>query len=255
MPSHLAHANLHQLIGSLRTAGETPAGVLSQETLPTWPFVTISRQAGAGGVTFSRHLADHMNQRLPPPHEHPWQSLDHELVERIAADHHLSTDLIESLEKSSHTWISEFFDGLSHSDQSPSELHVFRRVVQTVRALARAGRVIMVGLGCVLITRDMPWGVHVRLVAPLEWRIKNLARLKNISEKEAREAVVVRDRDREAYLAKFWPEQQPLRPDLFHLTLNSSQMSELEMTEAVAPLIHETAAIGVRVPVAMGGRG
>jgi cytidylate kinase len=253
MPYYLAHTNLRQLIGSLRTAGETPTGVLSQETLATWPFVTISRQAGAGGVTFSRHLAEHLNNRFPNPPEHPWQSFDHELVERIAADHHLSTDLIESLEKSSHTWISEFFSGLSLSDQNPSEMHVFRRVVQTVRALARAGHVIMVELGGMLITRDMPWGIHVRIVAPFEFRVKNLARLEKISEKEAREAVTLRDRDRDAFLAKFWPAQHPLRPEMFHLTLNSSLMSEQEMAQAVMPLIHETATMGFCVPAAVGG--
>ena len=222
--------------------------------LSTWPFVTISRQAGAGGVSFSRYLAEQLNRRFPEPPEHPWQSFDHELVERIAADHHLSTELIESLEKTSHTWISEFFSGLSHSDHSPSELSVFRRVVQTERALARAGHVIMVELGGVFITRDMPWGVHVRLVAPFEWRVKNLARLENTTETESRQRITLRDRDRDAFIAKFWPAQHPLRPDSFHLTLNSSLMSEQDMAQAIIPLIHEHAAMGVRVPAAMTGR-
>jgi cytidylate kinase len=236
---YVAQHNLLQLIGSLRTAGETPAGVLSQEPLPTWPFVTISRQAGAGGVTFSRLLAEYLNQRDWA--DHPWQSFDRELVERIAADHHLSTDLIDSLEKNNPTWISDFIDGLSHADKTPSELSVFRRVVQTVRALARAGHVILVGLGGVLITRGMPWGVHVRLVAPFEWRVKNLARLQNISEEDARQRVTVLDRDRDAFLRKYWPNDGLLRPDLFHLTLNSAVLSEQEMIQATVPLIHESA--------------
>jgi hypothetical protein len=175
--------------------------------------------------------------------EHPWQSFDRELVERIAADHHVSTELIESLEKSSHTWISEFFGGLSHSDHNPSELSVFRRVVQTVRALARAGHVILVGLGGVLITRDMPWGVHVRIVAPVEWRVKHLARFENITEERSRERVKLLDRDRDAFIAKFWP-NQTLRAELFHLTLNSAVMGEDQMVEAIVPLVRESAGVG-----------
>src|SRR5437763_15614664 len=108
----VAQLNMRQLIGSLRTAGASPPGVVSQDVLPTWPFVTISRQAGAGGITFARRLAEALNQRQSSQ-EHPWQSFDRELVERIAADHHVSTELSDSLEKSSHTWIEELFSGLS----------------------------------------------------------------------------------------------------------------------------------------------
>ncbi len=237
-----AHVNLPQLMGSLRTADKTPAG--AREARPVWPFVTISRQAGSGGVKFGRLLAEHLNQRNPD--EHPWNSLDRELVERIAADTHLSTDLIDSLEKSSHTWIEEFLGGLSHTDRSPSELAVFRRVMETMRALARAGHVILVGMAGELMTRNMPGGVRVRIIAPFEWRVRNLARNDGLDEGEAREKVRLLDRDRDAFVAKFWPHLCE-HPQVFHLTLNASMLSEEQMAQCVVPLIGAPLPEGVRV--------
>jgi hypothetical protein len=201
------------------------------------PFLTISRQAGVGAHALGDLLAKKLNSAQPP--DHPWQCLDRQLVERIAADHHLSTELIEGLEKSSHTWISEFLRGLSLADRgSPSELAVFRRVVETVHALARAGYVILVGLGGVLITRHMLGvrGVHVRVVAPFEWRVKTTAKFDQITEPVARERVKLADRDREAFFAKFWP-HTPISSELFHMTLNASMMSEEEMADSILPLV------------------
>jgi cytidylate kinase len=235
MPLGSAQFNLHQLMGSLRTAEETPAGVLTKESLPVWPFVTISRQAGSGGIRFGRLLADRLNHRHPS-HEHPWHSLDRELVQRIASDHHLSTELIDSLEKSSHTWIEEFITGFSHTDHSPSELAVFRRVMQTTRALARAGHVILVGLAGVLMTRDMPGGLHVRIIAPFEWRVKNLAKNDGIAEADAHEKVKLLDKDRNSFVAKYWPRLKD-HNEAFHLTLNASLLTEEQMADCVLPLI------------------
>jgi cytidylate kinase len=234
MPLGSAQSSLHQLLGSLRTAEETPAGVLTREARPVWPFVTISRQAGSGGITFGRMLAERLNRSLPAK-DHPWNCLDRELVERIAHDHHLSTELIDSLEKSSHTWIEEFISGFAHADHSPSDMAVFRRVMQTMRALARAGHVILVGLAGEQMTRGMPGGLYVRIIAPFDWRVKNLARNDGISEEDARHKVRLLDKDRVAFVAKFWPHVD--RAEFFHVTLNASLLSEEQMTDCVVPLI------------------
>jgi hypothetical protein len=221
-------------MGSLRTSEETPTGALGKEARAILPFVTISRQAGSGGIRFGRMLAERLN-RTGPPDQRPWNSLDRELVERIAQDHHLSTELIDSLEKSSYTWIDEFIGGFSHSDHSPSDLAVFRRVMQTMRALAHGGHVILVGLSGEQMTRGIPGGLHVRIIAPFEWRVMNLARNDGLSEQDARQRVKLLDKDRNAFAAKFWPHID--RTEFFHVTLNAGLLTEEQMADCVVPLI------------------
>jgi cytidylate kinase len=228
----LSSANLRQVIGSLRTTS-VPA-TASQSLLPHWPFVTISREAGSGAKNIGSLLAQRLN--LHAPSEHPWQALDRELVERIAADHHMSADLVASLEKSSHTWVAEFFHGLAHTDKMPSQMAVFKRVVETVRALARAGHVILIGLGSSFMARDIEGGLHIRLVGPLDARAANLARHENVSVSEARKRVEILDQERLAYFHRFWPRQQ-IRPDLFHAVFNVGYLKDEEIVAAIETLI------------------
>ena len=216
--------DLRHVVGSLRSTGQHAAH--PGEAPVVWPFVTISRQAGAGGHTMGTLLAKRLH----------WQCLDRELVERIAKDHNLCESLIDSLQHSSHTWISEFFNGLSHTDNQPSELAVFRRVVETVRALAQAGHVLLIGLGSVFITHDMPGGIHIRLVAPLEHRIHAMAQKRNVSESRARAIVKNLDSGRYSFYRRYWP-QTSVDAELFHITLNANLMHEEQMVDCVLPLI------------------
>jgi len=224
--------DLRQVFGSIRTAGIPNAA--SQGLLPIWPFVTFSREAGSSAKNIGMLLAKRLNET--ESNEHPWQCLNRELIERIALDHHMSAELIESLEKSSHTWISEFLSGLSRTDKTVSDMTIFKRTVETVRALARAGHVILVGLGSSFMARDLPGGFHIRLVGPLEVRVANLAKHENIPINEARKRVKLLDQDRLAFFQRFWPGQQ-LTPDLFHATFNVGYLKDEQIVAAIETLI------------------
>ena len=140
------------------------------------PFITISRQAGAGGRTFARALADRLNEA--DPEQRPWSVWDRELVEKVAREEQIPVTLVEELEVgvSHRRAFQDFLASLSaKNDEDLDEFQVYRRVAHTVRGLARAGRAIIVGRGGVYATVDLPTGVHVRLVAPLQDRVRHMA--------------------------------------------------------------------------------
>jgi cytidylate kinase len=241
MLPNVSHAGL--IVGSLRTVEVRPAADTRgwrKHAAP--PFVTISADAGTGGHALGRMLAERLTrleQKLSYAHEaeHPWQFLDRALVERIAADHHLSADLIESLEHSSHTWIDELFAGLSGSAKAPpSGTALVRRVAEIVRAVSQAGHVVLVGLAGVFITQNMPGGIHLRLVAPLDHRVAATAGERSMSIKDATRLVKADDDERYAFFRTYWP-NQPLSDDLFHLTLNTARLTPEQMLQAILPLV------------------
>lgn len=224
------------ILGAIRSTGmpaSAPAGVSAARQV--MPFVTISREAGAGGVTLARALVERLNGIEPD--ERPWQALDRELIERIAADHQISQELIASLEETSHNWLTDFFSGITlRDDPTPSEVRVFHSVAATVRALAQAGRVVMVGCGAGYIAGNMPGGVHVRLVADFQFRVRYMARLLNLPDEKAAEEVRRRDANRAAFFKRFFP-QRPIRPEEFTLTFNSGCLSEEEMVAAILAVL------------------
>jgi cytidylate kinase len=203
-----------------------------ESSAPALPFVTISRQAGAGGRTLARQLVARLNEI--DPGERPWKAWDRELVERVAAEHHIPEALVDSLEHP-RGWVEDFLASLS-DQQYLDEFQVYRRVVVAMRALALAGRAVIVGRGGVYATSDLPSGVHLRLVAPQKDRLARIAQQRNTSEGIAKNELQRLDQEREAFHRRYWP-RQALLPEIFSLTLNTSALTESQLVACVLPAI------------------
>jgi hypothetical protein len=206
----------------------------AQQFAEPLPFVTIARQAGAGGRTLALRLAKRLNER-DDPSDPPWRPYDRELVEKVAADHQLSKHLIEMLEDSSHNWIRELVEPFLHPSQ-PSELEVFHRVAATIRALAQAGRAVLVGRGGVFITGDMARGTHVYLVAPLEDRVRRLVEEWHLAEDEAGKLVREMDQHRQSFCRRHFPDQE-LVPEAFTITLNTANVTVDQLVDMLLPQV------------------
>ena len=228
---------LRPVLAAVISTGKPVRGTVSQvgAPAPPAPFFTISREVGAGGNTLAQALVLALNRHVDAG-ERPWEAYDRELVEKVAADHHISSSLIASLGDSGHSWFREVLSGLPGDSAEPSEFNLYRRVAQTIRALAQAGRVVLVGRGGVYITHRMPGGIHVRLVAPLEHRVNNMARQLNLNPGAAADHVRRLDKNRAAFYHHYWPQFQ-LTPDTFTITFNTAQLTEDQMTDTLATLM------------------
>jgi cytidylate kinase len=196
------------------------------------PFITISRQFGCGAFLVAEALAERLNQMSEK--EFPWAVYDRALVAKIADDHKLSEELVMRLSRKLRTELEESALGLLSS--FTPEIKVYKSTVATVRALAMHGRVIIVGRGGAVLTRDIPGGLHIRLIAPLEWRTERVAKLFNMELKEAKDYVVRMDAEREKYISKY------LGADIadnyhYDVIFNNSKVSTEKMVEAVVKLL------------------
>jgi cytidylate kinase len=198
------------------------------------PFVTISRQAGAGGKTVAATLAAALN-RIEEPANATWCAWDQELVTKVAADYAIPEAAVESLEDHNHPLLREIISSLVSQDHC-DEFKVYRGVATTIRALAGAGCAIIVGRGGVFLTGEMPGGVHVRLIAPLADRVARTAERLQISQSEAAARVREIDRNREAFYQRHWPTKR-VTPEAFSLTINTAAMSEEQIVACLLPLL------------------
>ena len=188
----------------------------------------MARHCGAGGSDVAERVAERLNwlHRSEPP----WRGYDRELVEKVAEDHELSTAMIETLTDDRRTWLSDTLGG------GPGEMALLRRVAATVRALAEAGRCIIVGRGGVFITRDMPGGMHVRLVAPREFRVRRKAAEWAVSEAEAGSRIRKIDENRRQFYQRYFPDAK-MSSETFALTINTEAVPEDKQIELLLSLI------------------
>ena len=68
-----------------------------EKSLESAPFITISRQFGCGAFPLAEAITSKLNEGTVS--DPPWAVYDRALVERIAADHQLSEELVELLQK------------------------------------------------------------------------------------------------------------------------------------------------------------
>lgn len=238
MPSHSSHSSrdLHNATVLLRAAlhlHTRPA--ISRGPEAPRLFVTISRQPGAAGRSLGRRLVERLQE---VDRAGQWSCWDQELVEKVSAEHDIEKTIVQMLEDGRHTWLTDLLGNLSSSDvrQHPDELKVYRRVATTIRALADAGRAVIVGRGGVFLTAGMPGGIHLRLVSPLSQRIAHTAEREGISRKQAEARVAEIERNRDAFYRRHWPGKS-LGPEAFTLTLNSSELTCEEMVDCVLQMI------------------
>jgi cytidylate kinase len=196
--------------------------------------VTVSRQPGAGGNTLSHRLAARLNQE----NEQDWSAWDRELIDKVAAEHNLSKELIEMIPTRRHNWLDDMLQGLFSSQTPPeiAEVRAYKKVMLTIRALASAGHAILVGYGGQFITQGMPGAIHLRLVAPIAHRLRHTVEREQITLKEAAERIHEIDQHRTAFYHRYWPHHSR-ESESFTMTLNVAELSVDEMIECVVPVI------------------
>ena len=163
---------------------------------PSGPFITISRETGTGVSEFTNALATRLDQVLPG--EKPWTVFDGNLVESMLESRKLSPFLACYLPEDN---VSEFQSSFGEIlGLHPSLWELAHRTNDMMHKLARAGHVILVGRGANLAAAGVDHGLHLRLVAPVEYRAKHKARELAVSVEAAASRNLNTDEARRKYV-------------------------------------------------------
>ena len=196
------------------------------------PFITISRQYGCPAWTLAEELASRLNQRLG---EEEYVIYDRKLLEWITANRSIEMDLVDSLNQRRKSELEDWVVSLISG--RPSEWSVFKELAKAVRSLAMHGRAILIGRGSSSITRDLPGGIHIRIIAPIDWRLNALQReWPDRSEKVSQETLLKLDRERESYVRKYLGED-PNAPEQYDITLNAARLTVDQQADVVEQLL------------------
>jgi cytidylate kinase len=158
-------------------------------------FVTISREAGAGGRSVGRRVVDRLNRG----DDHvPWTLFDRELVDAVIEQHDLPRELSRYMTEAG---IRRFEEAVSSVfGQSHSSFTLTKRMNQTILALGGLGNAVLLGRGSNLLTRALTGGFHVRLVADRKTRLEHLKSSQDLDDPRADARLRKLDKDRSAYV-------------------------------------------------------
>jgi len=164
---------------------------------PHQPFVTISRQAGAGAETVARLLADKLNAKSGKD-EQPWTVFDKNLITKVLEDQNMPQEIARHVHEDKDTTLKALVGELL--GMHPSMWTIFHHTSDTILKLARIGRCIIVGRGGNIITARLKGGLHVRLVAPESVRLAHLKSHLKLEDKAAEKYLHDEDTGRRRYV-------------------------------------------------------
>lgn len=199
-----------------------------------YPFVTISREAGAGGHLLAHVLVTDMLRETDRSLFEGWHVFDREICELVADDPELRGSM-EALVREEHGSALQSFLETLISGRSREDLR-YRRTFQVVRILALLGKVVLVGRAGACVTRDLPQGVHIRLVAPEETRVRWMMKKLKRTAEEARREIRRLDEERRRMVRTFF-HRDIADPLLYDVVWNSERADPHEISQAVLRMI------------------
>jgi len=196
------------------------------------PYLTVSREKGAGGNA----VAKLVGRRLG------WQVFDNEIVDEIAKKSHIRRQLIESLDERDQATIQDMIGQLMNLQEIDTSgyLDYLKQVMLT---LGHQGNVVIVGHAARFIL-PAQFGLSVRMVAPIEVRIRRIADKACLSLKAARVEVERTDRERVKSVRRHFGHDvtDPLSHDLI---INTAALSVEAAAEVIATALQRK--LGVQI--------
>lgn len=218
----MAKDSLARQMSEIHTNGE-------DDLADAGPFVAISRQFGCGGFSLGLLLLDLLNDDAKPGES--WQIYHKEILDSLAQETDLAPDILERRRRQKPGLLGNFFQSFTGKKGVPSGLEIRNRMTALIRELAVEGRCILIGQGSTGATADLPNGLSIRLEAPEEWRVKQIAFREALTETQAKIHIAEETEKRE-YLRKIYERRFPRKPSC-HLTFDCSVFSLAQIATMV----------------------
>ncbi|MBE0687622.1 MAG: cytidylate kinase-like family protein [Anaerolineaceae bacterium] len=177
---------------------------------------TISRQYGSGGSKLAMKLAELSGYKLV------WREVINQAAIKIGSPD-MALAVIDELG----------LLGICPDEETCSK---FREAIsQVVVEIAEKGNVVIVGRASQLILKGFPNCLHLKIIAGMDTRIKNIQLSKNVNEKAAKAQIEESDRNRKNFIIKFYQADWN-DPSLYDLTINTDHIDLDSIAEWIIKL-------------------
>jgi len=194
------------------------------------PFITISREYGCPAKEIADCLEKKLNMGLQAGiSTNKWKVISKEIMEKAAKDLNVDPARIEKIfYEEKRSAIDEILNSFSEKYYK-SDRKVINTIATTIKDFAVKGNIIIIGRNGVGITSELSTGLHVRLVAPIEWRMQRLIDKSYFkTPEEARQHAEDIDYHRSIFL-----KTKTLKDPVFDIYYNTQRFSTDEISDSI----------------------
>jgi cytidylate kinase len=192
---------------------ERQAAERSASEASTRLCITVSREAGARGSTVARLVGRKIG----------WTVYDQELIEYIAHQVHLRTNVLESLDEPTFQWSRDWLARVLEDQWQDQDAYIVH-LSKVVLAIGLCGEAIIVGRGAACIMpRDR--AINVRVIAKDSDRIGFLSQIERLTPQEAERYMRDTDEQRRQFVRDYFHRNNEDVHE-YDLVLDSSALGE-----------------------------
>jgi hypothetical protein len=174
------------------------------------PVITFSVSPGSGGLIIARRVAEVLK----------FDFFDRDIINMIAEHAHISDRVILSIEKERLSGIKDFIASLVDERYLYPGIYL-EHLMNVVGVLAKHGHAVIVGRGANFIIPPAE-RLSVRVVAPLELRVQNIAQAYEAPLETARGRVLHRESRRAAFVKQSF-HTDVADPENYDLVINTAK--------------------------------
>lgn len=177
-----------------------------------WPVITVSREFGARGEAVGRVLAEQSGFSF-------W---DGELVHAVGEATGASEIVLRTLDEHHRSGIEESIDGALLGGRHMASEYL-RRLMRLIKTISLHGASVVVGRGAQYVLEPTS-ALRLRIVCPLEDRVKSYAARHGIDEAEAKDVIERSESERRRFIRKFFS-RDPTNAADYDLVVNTGTFS------------------------------
>lgn len=227
MPSALADKIIAEKIREWELRRKKEKERKDLKDIEVYPFLTISRDFGCGEEEIIPLLEKELG----------WKVYGRNLLDHLARRESLSRSFMDTLDEQKQSLIDNWVNFLIRSGSVLQDDYVVK-ISKMIKVIVAHESAIILGRGAHYILADKKEGLHVKLIAPLDVRVKNIMKVRKLDEKEARKLADQIDEERRTFVQRYF--NRDFREcEKFDLTFNTTSVSPEAICKVVLLLLKE----------------
>ncbi len=192
------------------------------------PVITISREVGCNGLKIAHQIAERLNKRKMI---NDWKVLSKEIFFQSAKELNLDPKKIQRIFKQTDKYTFEEILKAFSDKQYKSERKIVKTTYDVVRSFAVNGFSIIVGRAGHIIAQDIKNSLHIRLVAPFEFRIQTIMENNKLTRNEAIHFIHQVEKERIAFRDAICDKK--VIEENFDITVNRSSFATEDIVDII----------------------
>lgn len=193
------------------------------------PVITISREVGCGGLALSNLISAELNRSR---NNSEWKVFSKEVFYKSARELNMESTQVRKIFKETSSYsFNQMLNAFGNKNYK-SNAKVVKTVRDVVYSLAVEGFCVILGRGGHIIAKDIKNALHIRLVAPLEFRVETVMKNENLTKKEAEIFINKTEKERVAFRKTVRAEN--IKETDFDLIINCASYQGQQAVELIA---------------------